>query len=142
MIYCYLFIPLWTDISTVKVKDYNKQSDNYYNSKQFVFNVLVKNAGKLTANVPDKLNELIETFIKCNPGENYLIKLTHSNRNLNITKWLAAISSKYFGTLLTINDYRHIYSTYQARQVKHLPIRKQVKAIDDVSKLMNNSVKS
>ena len=96
----------------------------------------------LSVDIPDELNELIETFIKRNPNEIYLIKLTHSNRNLNITKRLAVVSEKYFGKGLTINDYRHIYSTFQADKVKHLPIRKQVKAIDDVSKLMNNSVKS
>ena len=144
LIYCYLFIPLRSDISSIKIRDFNKQIDNYYdsNNKQIVFNSLVKKQKILSVDIPDELNELIETFIKRNPNEIYLIKLTHSNRNLNITKRLAFVSKVYCGKPLTINDYRHIYSTSKAGQVKHLPIRKQVKAIDDVSKLMNNSVKS
>ena len=144
LIYCYLFIPLRSDISSIKIRDFNKQIDNYYdsNNKQIVFNSLVKKQKILSVDIPVELNELIETFIKRNPNEIYLIKLTHSNRNLNITKRLAVVSEKYFGKGLTINDYRHIYSTFQADKVKHLPIRKQVKAIDDVSKLMNNSVKT
>jgi len=84
LIYCYLFIPLRSDISSVKIRGFNKQIDNYYdsNNKQIVFNSLVKKQKILSVDIPDELNELIETFIKRNPNEIYLIKLTHSNRNL------------------------------------------------------------
>jgi len=48
-------------------------------------------------------------------------------------------SKKHFGISLTINDYRHIYSTHKAEQTVDLTLKQRLKSIDETAKAMNNS---
>ena len=142
LIYCFLFIPLRSDITTVKIRNYNAQVDNYYLNGKIVFNSLIKKGGIKTIDVPKELDDLIQNIKLVNYQEDYLIRLNYKDRSNGITRQLGKVSLKYFGKQLTINDYRHIYSTHKAKQTEDLPLKARLKSIDETSKLMNNSVLS
>ena len=142
LIYCFLFIPLRSDITTVKIRNYNAQVDNYYLNGKIVFNSLIKKEGIKTIDVPKELDDLIHNIKLVNYQEDYLIRLNYKDRSNGITRQLGKVSLKYFGKQLTINDYRHIYSTHKAQQTEDLSLKQRLKSIDETSKIMNNSVLS
>jgi len=142
LIYCFLFIPLRSDITTVKIRNYNAQVDNYYLNGKIVFNSLIKKGGIKTIDVPKELDDLIQNIKLVNYQEDYLIRLNYKDRSNGITRQLGKVSLKYFGKQLTINDYRHIYSTYKSKQTEDLPLKQRLKSIDETAQIMNNSVLS
>ena len=79
LIYCFLFIPLRSDITTVKIRNYNAQVDNYYLNGKIVFNSLIKKGGIKTIDVPKELDDLIQNIKLINYQEDYLIRLNYKD---------------------------------------------------------------
>jgi len=66
LVYCFLFVPLRRDIATLKIRNFNKQTDNFYFNSKIVFNSLVKRDGRKSGDVPKVLDDLIKNVMLIN----------------------------------------------------------------------------
>ena len=94
---------LRSDFSTVKIKNFDKEKDNYYFEGYIYLNNLVKVDGKLILKCPEDLKHLIDNYIFKN---DYLLDFESSNRN---NYECSILCKKVFG--ITINEYRKKYIT-------------------------------
>lgn len=121
---------LRSDLSTVKIKNFNKEMDNYINDDEIVFNTLVKKNGKMTIKITnEKLLEKIKTREYKN---DYLLDYEIKDRN----NYECILCKKVFG--IGLSDYRSNYMTKKFEGV--ITPREVLKRAFEVAKECNTSI--
>ena len=119
----------------VKIKDYNKDTDNYLEKKQFVFNKYktAKVYGRQTVELPAELKAVMTKWLKINKTD-YLFYKPSTGKPLtpsDLTRWLGSI---FDGTNISVDMLRSIYLSHQ---YKGLPA---IKALEAQAEAMGHSV--
>ena len=99
-----------TDYCLLKIRNFNKEEDNYFEKNQMVFNKYktAKTYKQQTLVVPPELKSILNKWIKVNPTD-YLLFDTNGSQltNVKMTQRL----NKIFGKKSSINSLRHSYLT-------------------------------
>jgi hypothetical protein len=107
-----IFIPprRLLDFTEFKIKDINKEKNNFYHRGKFHFNhyKTAKTYGEQQVNVPEALKKIINKWIKINPT-NWLLFDSNSSK-LNAVK-LNQRLNKIFNGKVSVNNLRHTYLT-------------------------------
>lgn len=103
----------WTNF---KIKNIDKQKDNYIDKNNFVFNSYktAKTYGKQTVEIPKVFKTILTKYIKLNPHD-YLIA-TESGSHLSNAR-LTQILNQFFGKNISTSMLRHIYLTNKLKDV-------------------------
>lgn len=118
---CYVLIPprRAMDFAEMKVKGYNKELDNYFDGKYFVFNKYktAKSHGTQKLDVPVALQTILKKWMKVHPSD-YLF----SSRGEKLTSTgLGRILNSIFKKNISVNMLRHSYVTQNlAPLIEHL----------------------
>jgi hypothetical protein len=98
----------WTEL---KWKNYDRETDNFYDKRYFVFNKYKTSKFYKTqkVEVPLKLKLIINKWIQMNPTE-YLL-FDKNNNKLNAVKLNQRINSLFGGKKISVNLLRHSYIT-------------------------------
>lgn len=121
------------DWCSFKLKDVNKQEDNYLDKNTLVFNKYktAKFSGQQTVECPKDLKVILTKWSKFNPTP-YLLFDTNMNP-LNPVK-LNQRFNKIFGAKVSVNNFRHSFLT-----AKFGHILEQKKQVDETMKDMGSS---
>lgn len=118
------------DYNTIKLKNINENTDNYYDGIRLVFNKLLKVDNDIR---PIKLNtkekKLINQIKK--DGDEYLFGF---NTEHGFNKYLRRISNKYIGYNYGIQHYRKLYTSTELKGKIKLD-----KKAEDLANQMNHS---
>lgn len=122
-----------TDYCLMKIRNYNKDEDNYFEKNQLVFNKYktAKTYKQQTLVVPPELKSILNKWIKVNPTD-FMLFDTNSSAltNVKMTQRL----NKIFGKKSSVNSLRHSYLT--TKFGSQIEIQKEM---DAVSKDMGTS---
>lgn len=107
-----LFIPprRSTDYCLMKIRNFNKEEDNYIDKNQMVFNKYktAKTYKQQTLTIPPELKSILTKWIKVNPTDYLLFDNNGSQlTNVKMTQRL----NKIFGKKSSVNSLRHSYLT-------------------------------
>jgi len=109
-LYCGQYIPprRARDYTEFKIKNINKNDDNYIDGNELVFNKYktAKTYSQQRLELPKKLKYILNKWIKINPTE-YLLFDIHQNKLSNVT--LNQRIEKIVGTKMGVNGFRHVY---------------------------------
>lgn len=96
------------DFVNFKIRNIDKDSDNYMDKNKFVFNSYktAKTYGKQEIEIPNKLKSIINKWIKFNPNE-YLLFDSNNNKLTNVK--LNQRLNKLFGKKAGVNQMRKTY---------------------------------
>jgi len=96
------------DYVDFKISNFDKNKDNYFDGKSFVFNSYktAKTYGQQKVEVPKELKSIIKKWIKHNPSE-YLLFDSQLNKLSNVK--LNQRFEKIFGKKSGVNQMRHTY---------------------------------
>lgn len=122
-----------TDYCLMKIRNFNKEEDNYFEKNQMVFNKYktAKTYKQQTLVVPPELKSILNKWIKVNPTDFMLFDNNNSPlTNVKMTQRL----NKIFGKKSSVNSLRHSYLT--TKFGSQLEIQKEM---DAVSKDMGTS---
>lgn len=110
VLYCGLYIPprRAKDYVEFKIKNINKDNDNYIDKNEFVFNnyKTAKTYAQQRITIPKGLKTIINKWIKINDTE-YLLFDIHQNKLSNVT--LNQRIEKIVGSKMGVNGFRHTY---------------------------------
>jgi hypothetical protein len=141
----YLLVALMSGIYTpprrsewvyVKIKNFNKDTDNYYDKNMFHFNIYktVEKYGKQTLECPKELKPVITKWIKLNPTE-YLFYNTSNNKQFSkpdLTKRLY----KIFGKKISVDMMRSIFLSNYYKEIPRL------QEMEKIANEMGHDIKS
>lgn len=98
------------DWTNMKIKDINKEKDNFIDGNEFVFNRFKGSAKKDSQRVdmPKELKTILNKWINVNPTE-YLLFDTNGNKLSNVK--LNQRLNKIFGGKISVNALRHTFLT-------------------------------
>ena len=122
-----------TDYCLLKIRNFNKDEDNYFEKNQMVFNKYktAKTYKQQIIVVPSELKSILNKWIKVNPTDYLLFDVNGSQlTNVKMTQRL----NKIFGKKSSVNSLRHSYLT--SKFGSQIEIQKEM---DDVSKQMGTS---
>lgn len=107
------------DYTEMKIDNYDKDKDNYYEKNKFVFNVYktAKHFGKQEIPIPKKLSLLLNKFNKFNPTDYLLIDV---NNNKLAVSQLQQRLNKILGRKASVNILRHSFLTEKYKDVPEL----------------------
>ena len=122
-----------TDYCLMKIRNYNKDEDNYFEKNQLVFNKYktAKTYKQQTLVVPPELKSILNKWIKVNPTDFMLFD--NNNAPLTNVKMTQRLN-KIFGKKSSVNSLRHSYLT--TKFGSQIEIQKEM---DAVSKDMGTS---
>lgn len=113
-----LFIPprRSLDYCEMKIRNVNKDEDNYINKNKFVFNKYktAKTYGQQELEIPQTLKNILNRWIAINDGE-YLLRDTRGNP-LNSVKLNQYMNRIFGGKKISVNNMRHTYLTDKYKQ--------------------------
>ena len=125
------------DYVAFKIKNVNKDIDNYIDKNKFVFNAYktAKTYGTQSVDIPTALNKIIKKWIKANPTD-YLFFDINGKPLTNVK--LNQRMNKIFGKKASVNVMRHSYlSSKYADKIQELKDMK-----DDMSKMGTSMAQS
>jgi integrase len=122
------------DYTEFKIKNISKDSDNYIDKNQLVFNTYktAKTYGQQRVEMPKELKTILNKWIKVNPTE-YLLFDTNMNKLTNVK--LNQRFNKIFGGKKSVNALRHSFLTD-----KYADDMKKKKEMEETMKEMGSSV--
>lgn len=139
----YIIISLYTmtqprrlmDYTEMKIKNINKDIDNYINNNNFIFNSYKQSSikGQQETKIPKLLLTLLNKWINKNPNE-YLLYDTNNNKLTSVT--LNNRLNKIFDDKISVNSLRHTYLTNNYKDTID-----QYNKLSDDMKIMGSSVK-
>jgi regulator of sigma D len=99
------------DYCAMKIKNINKDEDNYISKNKFVFNKYktAKTYGRQELEMPQQLKNILNRWIEINDGE-YLLRDTRGNP-LNSVKLNQYLNKIFGGRKIAVNAMRHSYLT-------------------------------
>jgi len=122
-----------TDYCLMKIRNFDKEEDNYFEKNQLVFNKYktAKTYKQQTLTVPPELKSILNKWIKINPTDFLLFDMNSAGlTNVKMTQRL----NKIFGKKSSVNSLRHSYLT--TKFGSQIEIQKEM---DAVSKDMGTS---
>lgn len=132
---CYVLLPprRSRDYTEMKLKDYDKEKDNYYEKGKFHFlnYKTAKNYGEQIVKVPPKLRLLLKRWEEVNPTS-WLI--FDSKKGPMAVSRLTFILNKIFGKNISTSMLRHIFLSNQLKDTPTLNQR------DELAREMGHSV--
>jgi uncharacterized protein YfkK (UPF0435 family) len=123
------------DYVDFKIKNINKETDNYMDGNKFIFNSYktAKTYGKQEVNIPPKLRNIIKKWSVINPTDYLLFDSKLSKlSNVKLTQRL----NKIFGKKFAVNGLRHTTLTEKFGENM-----KVIKQLDETMKEMGSSAK-
>jgi len=126
------------DYSLMRIRNFNKEKDNYYDKGKMVFNVYktAKTYGRITINVKEmapELNTLLKKWVQINPTD-YL--LYSSNDKPLSPSQIAKHNNKIWdGKKVSCDIYRHSFLTDYYKNDRPTYIQ-----MEDMAKLMGHSI--
>lgn len=99
------------DFCEMKIKNVNKDEDNYIDKNKFVFNVYktAKTYGQQQMEIPQQLKNILNRWISINDCD-WLLRDKHSNK-LNSVKLNQHMNRIFGGKNISVNQMRHSYLT-------------------------------
>jgi hypothetical protein len=126
---------LRSDYSSVKIKNYNKEEDNYYENHVITFNNLRKvNKEQLTIELQECDKKLFDEYIANNTSD-YLFHLQVPS---SFCKWIKKISLRHLNKDYTISDYRKLNPMVNLSKCK--TPAEFVKKQEEIAMAQNHSV--
>ena len=104
------------DYCSMKIRNINKDEDNYINKNKFIFNryKTAKTYGQQELEIPQQLKNILNRWIAINDGE-YLLR--DKNRNqMTSTKLNQYMNRIFGGKKIAVNSMRHTYLTDKYKQ--------------------------
>jgi hypothetical protein len=125
------------DYADMKIRNYNKDIDNFYENGKFTFNEYktFKQYGRVVLDVKllaPQLNTLIKKWIKINKTD-YLL-YSSNNHKLSNTQLYQYNNKIWNGKSVSCNIYRHVYLT------EFYKIPRTYMQMDEMSKFMGHSI--
>lgn len=104
------------DYCSMKIKNINKDEDNYINKNKFVFNryKTAKTYGQQDLEIPQQLKNILNRWITINDGE-YLLRDKNGNQ-MTSTKLNQYMNRIFGGKKIAVNSMRHTYLTDKYKQ--------------------------
>jgi hypothetical protein len=99
------------DYCEFKIKNINKETDNYLDKNKLVFNryKTAKTYGQQSVDIPVQLRNILTKYSKINPSE-YLLVDTNNNK-LNSVKLNQRLNAIFGGRKIAVNQMRHTFLT-------------------------------
>jgi len=99
------------DYCAMKIKNINKDEDNYINKNKFFFNKYktAKTHGRKDLEIPQQLKNILNRWIAINDGE-YLLRDKNGNQ-MTSTKLNQYMNRIFGGKKIAVNSMRHTYLT-------------------------------
>lgn len=123
----YIIISLYTliaprrllDYTEMKIRNFNRETDNYFDKNKFVFNIYksAKTFGTQEYALPTKLSNIIKKWSKINSSD---FLLTDTNGNKMVVSQLHQRLNKILGRQASVNILRHSYLTDKYKDVPAL----------------------
>lgn len=130
------------DWTNMKIKDINKEKDNFIDGNEFVFNRFKGSAKKDTQRVeiPKELKTILNKWISVNPTE-YLLFDTNGNKLSNVK--LNQRLNKIFEGKISVNALRHTFLTnkYGDMIQKKKEIEETMEDMGSSSKMLDTYIK-
>ena len=122
-----------TDYCLMKIRNYSKEEDNYFEKNQLVFNKYktAKTYKQQTLTVPPELKSILNKWIKVNPTD--FLLFDNNNAPLTNVKMTQRLN-KIFGKKSSVNSLRHSYLT--TKFGSQIEIQKEM---NDTAKSMGTS---
>lgn len=122
------------DFALMKIRNYNKEKDNYYDGKLFTFQKYKtsKVYGDQVVKVNPKLNSILKLWIKLNPHD-YLLT-SYDGKPLSVSR-MTLLFNRIFGKNISTSMIRHIFLSDQYKDVPAL------KEMDQTAKEMGHSTR-
>lgn len=107
------------DYAMMKTKDYDDNTDNFYDGKKFYFNQYktAKNYGEQSVKVSPKLNAMLKQWLKINKHPTLLA--TYVGKPLSVSR-MTLLLNAIFGKNVASSMLRHIFLTDQYKDVPGL----------------------
>jgi len=124
-----------TDWTEMKIKNYNKESDNFYDKKKFVFNKYktAKIYKTQSIETPNELKKILSAWVKINPTDYLLFDV---NKNPLSPVKLTQRNNNIYDGKISVNMLRHSFVSdkYIGKSIPSL------KEINDTAKNMGHSL--
>jgi len=104
------------DYCSMKIRNINKDEDNYINKNKFIFNryKTAKTYGQQELEIPQQLKNILNRWIAINDGE-YLLRDKNGNQ-MTSTKLNQYMNRIFGGKKIAVNSMRHTYLTDKYKQ--------------------------
>lgn len=122
------------DYALMKIRNYNKEEDNYYDGKNFIFQhyKTSKTYGDQIVKVSSKLNTMLKLWMKVNHGD-YLLS-TYEGRSISVSR-MTLLFNRIFGKNVSTSMLRHVFLTDKYKDIPAL------KEMDATAEAMAHSTK-
>lgn len=122
------------DFALMKIRNYDKEKDNYYDGKLFTFQKYKtsKVYGDQVVKVNPKLNTILKLWLKLNPHD-YLLT-SYDGKPLSVSR-MTLLFNRIFGKNISTSMIRHIFLSEQYKDVPAL------KEMDQTARDMGHSTR-
>lgn len=131
------------DYCAMKIKNINKDEDNYINKNKFIFNryKTAKTYGQQELEIPQQLKNILNRWIAINDGE-YLLRDKNGNQ-MTSTKLNQYMNRIFGGKKIATNMMRHSYLTdkYKATSEENKKLEKDMEAMGSSENMALNYIK-
>lgn len=131
------------DYCAMKIKNINKDEDNYINKNKFIFNryKTAKTYGQQELEIPQQLKNILNRWISINDGE-YLLRDKNGNQ-MTSTKLNQYMNRIFGGKKIATNMMRHSYLTdkYKATSEENKKLEKDMSAMGSSENMALNYIK-
>lgn len=114
------------DFAEMRIRNYDKEKDNYYDGKAFVFHKYKTSSvyGKQEIKPPASLKRILTQWMRINPGD-WLLMSPDGNK-LSVSR-MTLLLNKIFGKNVSTTMLRHVYISEHV--LKDAPTLKQMEAV-------------
>lgn len=140
-----LFIPprRSLDYCAMKIRNINKDEDNYINKNKFIFNKYktAKTYGKQELEIPQQLKNILNRWIAINTSD-YLLRDKNGN-NMTSTKLNQYMNRIFGGKKIAVNAMRHTYLTdkYKKTSEENKQLANDMSAMGSSSNMADTYIK-
>jgi integrase len=120
------FPPRRSEISNIKIKNYDKERDNYLLKNKIYFNAYktVAKYGPQILIIPKNINIILKKYLKIN-NTDYLFPIKNGERSLNNGEYTRLLNS-IFGKSISVDALRSIYLSNKYKDVPKLEAMQQI----------------
>lgn len=124
------------DYIAFKIRNINKESDNYMENRKFIFNKFktAKTYKQQEVNIPMKLKTIISKWSDKNPDKEYL--LMDDNKTFSQPKLTMTLNKIFGGRKISVNQLRHTFISDNV--LKNMP---SLSKLDSIAEDMGHSLK-
>lgn len=131
------------DYCAMKIRNINKDEDNYINKNKFIFNKYktAKTYGKQELEIPQQLKNILNRWIAINTSD-YLLRDKNGN-NMTSTKLNQYMNRIFGGKKIAVNAMRHTYLTdkYKKTSEENKQLANDMSAMGSSSNMADTYIK-